>query len=123
MDFLVEKRKLDTAMKEIGAFLKVNGIENELRKELQDSVIKEKLLKCLPENKRGCSDFELNCYYIMFGKKIRMDEGLELSEGERQVSRRRSLRREMTGRRRYLFWSRRIESAGRSSRRGTDAVI
>ncbi len=74
MDFLVEKRKLDTAMKEIGAFLKVNGIENELRKELQDSVIKEKLLKCLPENKRGCSDFELNCYYIMFGKKIRMDD-------------------------------------------------
>lgn len=74
MDFLVEKRKLDMAMKEIGAFLKVNGIENELRKELQDSVIKEKLLKCLPENKRGCSDFELNCYYIMFGKKIRMDD-------------------------------------------------
>jgi len=72
MDFLVEKRKLDTAMKEIGAFLKVNGIENELRKELQDSVIKEKLLKCLPENKRGCSDFELNCYYIMFKKKMKI---------------------------------------------------
>lgn len=72
MDFLVEKRKLDTAMKEIGAFLKVNGIENELRKELQDSVIKEKLLKCLPENKRGCSDFELNCYYIMFKKKLNL---------------------------------------------------
>ena len=74
MDFLVEKRKLDTAMKEIGAFLKVNGIENELRKELQDSVIKEKLLNCLPENKKDCSDFELNCYYIMFGKKIRMKD-------------------------------------------------
>ena len=52
----------------------MNGIENELRKELQDSVIKEKLLNCLPENKKDCSDFELNCYYIMFGKKIRMKD-------------------------------------------------
>lgn len=70
MDFLVEKRKLDAAVREVKAFLDVNGIHKELRKELQDSAVKERLLKCLPENKRDCSDFELNCYYIMFKKKI-----------------------------------------------------
>ena len=70
MDFLVEKRKLDAAVREVKAFLDVNGIHKELRNELQDSAVKKRLLKCLPENKRDCSDFELNCYYIMFKKKI-----------------------------------------------------
>lgn len=70
MDFLVEKRKLDTAIREVHNFLSVNGIQNELRKELCDSSKKEKLLRCLPENKRECSAFELNCYYIMFQKKL-----------------------------------------------------
>lgn len=70
MDFLVEKRKLDTAMKEIQMFLEINGFKNELRKELQDASVKEKLLECLPENRRDCSSFELNCYYIMFKKKL-----------------------------------------------------
>lgn len=70
MDFLVEKRKLDAAVREVKAFLDVNGIHNELRKELQAPAAKEILLDCLPENKRNCSDFELNCYYIMFKKKI-----------------------------------------------------
>lgn len=70
MDFLVEKRKLDTAVREVQNFLSVNGIQNELRRELCDSAKKEKLLNCLPKNKRRCSAFELNCYYIMFQKKL-----------------------------------------------------
>ena len=70
MDFLVEKRKLDTAIKEIQKFLAVNGIQNELREELLDSEKRQNLLRCLPENKRECSAFELNCYYIMFRKKL-----------------------------------------------------
>lgn len=70
MDFLVERRKLDRAMKEVREFFAVNGIQDKLRRELWDFAVKEKLLKCLPENKRGCSDFELNCYYLMFKKKI-----------------------------------------------------
>ncbi|MXP76058.1 HEPN domain-containing protein [Lachnospiraceae bacterium WCA-9-b2] len=71
MDFLVEKRKLDAAMEEIRIFFEVNGLQNELRKELEDGAVKEMLLNCLPEKKRECSDFELNCYYIMFKKKIK----------------------------------------------------
>ena len=70
MDFLVEKRKLDNAIKEIQIFFDINGFKNELRKERHDLSIKEKLLACLPENIRDCSSFELNCYYIMFKKKI-----------------------------------------------------
>ena len=70
MDFLVEKRKLDTAIKEIQKFLAVNGLQNELREELLDSEKRQNLLRCLPENKRECSAFELNCYYIMFRKKL-----------------------------------------------------
>lgn len=67
MDFLVEKRKLDRAIVEVEHFLTANGICENLRPELEDSAAKEALLKRLPENKRDCSDFELNCYYIMFG--------------------------------------------------------
>lgn len=70
MDFLVEKRKLDKAMKEIEIFLTANGIQHELREELLDTAKKAKLISCLPENKRNCSDFELNCYYIMFKHKV-----------------------------------------------------
>ena len=69
MDFLVEKRKLNTAMVEVEKFLQMNGICETLRKELQDPTAKESLLKRLPEEKRECSDFDLNCYYIMFGPK------------------------------------------------------
>lgn len=73
MDFLVERRKLDRAMEEVEVFLQENGIQKELRRELRDEGRKEKLLSCLPKAKRDCSDFELNCYYIMFRKRI--DEG------------------------------------------------
>lgn len=70
MDFLVEKRKLDAAMREVDHFFVVNGIRNELRSELQDNTVKEKLLECLPVSKRNCSALELNCYYLMFKTKM-----------------------------------------------------
>ncbi len=72
MDFLVEKRKLDTAIKEIQNFLHINGIQDGLRKELLNPAAKEQLLECLPKSKRDCSDFELNCYYLMFKRKIKV---------------------------------------------------
>ncbi len=70
MDFLVEKRKLDKAMEEVRNFMEINGIKDDLRSELQDSEKKARLLQCLPEEKRNCSAFELNCYYILFKKKL-----------------------------------------------------
>lgn len=76
MEFLVEKRKLDKAMAEVEVFFAVNGIQKELRRELQDEDKREQLLKCLPEAVRECSDFELNCYYIMFQKKPESENSL-----------------------------------------------
>ena len=70
MDFMVERRKLDRAMEEIGLFFRQNGIQKQLRPELQDGAVREKLLRCLPESRRECSDFELNCYYLMFRKRV-----------------------------------------------------
>lgn len=66
----MEKRKLDKAIKEVRSFLDINGIKRELREELLEASKKEKLLRCLPETKRDCTDFELNCYYIMFKRKL-----------------------------------------------------
>ncbi len=69
MDFVVEKRKLDKAVVEIGNFLEKNGIQDTLRIELQNEAAREAVLNCLPKERRLCSAFELNCYYIMFAKK------------------------------------------------------
>lgn len=54
---------------EAETFLRINGICETLRDELKDPAEREAILKCLPEEKRNCSDFDLNCYYIMFGEK------------------------------------------------------
>ena len=70
MDFLVVKRKLEKALIYVEEFLQINGIQESIRKELESEEMREKLLQCLPKNKRNCSVFELNCYYIMFAKKI-----------------------------------------------------
>lgn len=70
MDFVVEKRKLDRAVTEIGNFLKTNGIDKQLRVQLQEPAVKRKLVSYLPQDQRDCSDFDLNCYYIMFAKKL-----------------------------------------------------
>ncbi len=71
MDFLVEKQKLERALGEVKKFLKVNGISEELRTELQNDETCQKLLSFLPKDRRDCSNFELNCLYIMFAKKLR----------------------------------------------------
>jgi len=71
MDFVVEKRKLDVAMEKIAEFLESNGIKEELRPELRDKRVREKLFACIPQDWQNCSDFELNCYYLMFAKKVK----------------------------------------------------
>ena len=70
MDFLVEKRKLKKALEKTEEFLRINGIWEELRTELQDKKTRQRLLQCMPTDKRDCSDFELNCYFIMFARKL-----------------------------------------------------
>lgn len=73
MDFLVEKRKLDVAVEQVDVFLRENGIREELREELQEESVRTQLLSFLPEKQRECGAFALNCYYIMFAKKLKKD--------------------------------------------------
>ena len=70
MDFLVEKRKIDAAIREVSIFLETNGIKDTLREELKTESVREQLKACLPESRRDCTEFELNCYYILFRKKL-----------------------------------------------------
>ena len=60
----------DEGSNDSGGKGRTNGIQKELRPELQDQAVREKLLRCLPESRRECSDFELNCYYLMFRKRM-----------------------------------------------------
>lgn len=55
MDFIVERRKIERAV-------------------LKDQRVRERLLSFLPESRRTCSAFELNCYYIMFEKQLLREE-------------------------------------------------
>lgn len=70
MDFIVERRKIERAVLEVSEFLEQNGMNENLRAELKDQRVRERLLSFLPESRRTCSAFELNCYYIMFEKQL-----------------------------------------------------
>lgn len=71
MDFVVEKRKLDKAFPAVKEFLGCNGIREDLRPELRDAQVMNRLRACVPEEKQNSSAFDWNCYYIMFAKKCR----------------------------------------------------
>lgn len=81
MDFIVEKRKIEQAVQQVGSFLEQNGIGENLREELKNNRVKESLLSFLPKEERlKCSIFEMNCYYIMFEKKLKRQENTYGSE-------------------------------------------
>lgn len=70
MDYCVEKEKVLKGLKEVKHFLEVNGLKDELREELQDPAVKEKLISLFPKMYRPASDFEWNCMYQVFRRKI-----------------------------------------------------
>lgn len=70
MDFIVEKRKLDQAIVETQNFLRCNGISQNLRPELCNPQTRDRLLSFLPKKIQNCDTFDLNCYYIMFQKRL-----------------------------------------------------
>ena len=70
IDYCVEKNKVQTGLKEIKEFLDINGLKDELREELQDSHVKEKLQECFPKGYCPKDTFEWNCLYQIFRQKI-----------------------------------------------------
>lgn len=70
MDYCVEQKKVQTGLKEVKKFLELNGLKEELREELKDPLRKEKLRQCFPKTYQPQTDFEWNCLYQVFRRKI-----------------------------------------------------
>lgn len=63
IDYLVEIEKIKEAIKKIEEFFEINGLKKNLRNELKDDAVREKLKKYFPKNYEPKDDFEWNCYY------------------------------------------------------------
>lgn len=69
VDYCVEERKVRAGLEEIGKFLELNGLKEDLREELQEPGAKENLALCFPGKYRPDSDFEWNCMFQVFRKR------------------------------------------------------
>lgn len=70
VDYYVEVEKIKEGMEEVGKFFGINGLKYELRQELREEGMKEKLQKFFPKNYIPKDDFEWNCYYQIYRKKL-----------------------------------------------------
>ncbi len=70
IDYCVEKNKVLEGLSEVKHFLDVNGLYDGLREELQDEKTKNCLMSFLPKGYQPSSDFEWNCYYQIYRKKL-----------------------------------------------------
>lgn len=69
VDYCVEEKKVRAGLEEIGKFLELNGLKEDLREELQEPGAKENLVLCFPGKYRPDSDFEWNCMFQVFRKR------------------------------------------------------
>ncbi len=69
-DICMEVDRIKTGLQEVKKFLDANDLCYTLNPELSDEV-KEKLAGLLPKNLEIRDDFEWNCYYKIFKKRIR----------------------------------------------------
>lgn len=70
MDYCVESEKIAEGIAEIKQLFKVNGIQKELREELLDDKIKDKLATFFPKAFVPANDFEWNCFYQIYRKQL-----------------------------------------------------
>ncbi|MCD7744439.1 MAG: HEPN domain-containing protein [Lachnospiraceae bacterium] len=70
IDYCVERNKAVEGFEEIRAFLDVNGLKEELRDELKMDEQKNRLREFFPKNFEPGSDFEWNCFYQIYRKKL-----------------------------------------------------
>jgi len=74
MDYCVERDKVTAGLVQVKRFLDRNGLREELREELKDRESKEKLAEFLPEAYSPGSDFEWNCLYQIFRKRLEAEK-------------------------------------------------
>lgn len=70
LDYRVEADKINKGIKYIGEFFEVNGMKYEIRDELKDEATKQKLKEFFPKTYEPVDDFEWNCYYQIYRKKL-----------------------------------------------------
>ncbi len=68
-DFVLEIGRIQEGIREVKHFLKINGLDYTLEDAITPEV-KEALLQLLPSNLIIQDDFELNCYYHIFKRKL-----------------------------------------------------
>lgn len=68
-DYFLELEFVQEGLREVEVFLTLNGLCMDFDPEIT-SEIKIEVLKLIPENEQNLSDFELNCYYHVFKKKL-----------------------------------------------------
>ena len=70
MDYCVEAEKVQQGMEKIKDLFDKNGIKKELRDELKDEKTKEVLKSFFPKTFEPEDEFEWNCFYQIYRKKI-----------------------------------------------------
>lgn len=70
MDYSVESERVMEGIEEIGRLFEENGIQYELRQELQNPETKDKLASFFPKAFVPADDFEWNCYYQIYRKQL-----------------------------------------------------
>ena len=70
MDYCVEEEKVRAGLEEVGRFLELNGLKETLREELCAPEAKERLAECFPRAYRPESDFEWNCLYQVYRRRM-----------------------------------------------------
>lgn len=74
MDYCVEEEKVRTGLTEVRCFLEWNGLKETLREELCVPEAKKRLESRFPKAYRPESDFEWNCLYQVFRKRMEAAE-------------------------------------------------
>lgn len=70
IEYCVEKEKIQIGLTEVKKFLDKNGLKEELRQELKDPATKERLAVYFPKAYRPENDFDWNCLYQIFHKRM-----------------------------------------------------
>ncbi|MCD7817877.1 MAG: HEPN domain-containing protein [Lachnospiraceae bacterium] len=70
IDYCVEKTKAAAGLGKIREFLDANGLKEELREELKQEGVKEQLKTFFPKDFEPKDDFEWNCFYQIYKKRL-----------------------------------------------------
>ncbi|MCR2050096.1 HEPN domain-containing protein [Acetatifactor muris] len=73
VDYCVERAKVQIGILEVKRFLEINGLKEDLREELKSDEVRSKLLSFFPKKYRPENDFEWNCLYQIYHRKLASD--------------------------------------------------